>query len=455
MSSKNDDFLGGLFDLDGDGKTSLDEEYIAYKIFEETTNEELDDDPDDDDLDDDDIEDIESDIVPTYHTVPKAAPVVKSSPSTIPTVSVPSKLTKENYPNLRNASRFSIAISIIIGLVISLIPGLVMWATVESYDDKNTAYWFVFLLFFGGGLVVLGIIWSTVIKLISEECNKLHDLKENYLKLLSEEELSAIRKKKRNSGIITACIFGAVIAGLITISAVNTSKLANAYDKAVSLVDIGSYKEAKELFEEIEEKNYHDTSAYILLCEAHIDYERGYISSAYYDMNKVRFSYLSSEQDKVVNDFVKTLKAEYDVYLKEKSEADAKAYRDRITYGVPYVGMSESEIKNTSLGAPSSNVRHNSEMINGERYIANLYDFKSGNKTIFTARCVKGRVTEVWDHRSDPVVPYTPKKNTKSKSDDDPYDVNDYSNEEDFYYDHYDDFFDYYDAEDYYNEHHK
>ena len=28
-----------------------------------------------------------------------------------------------------------------------------------------------------------------------------------------------------------------------------------------------------------------------------------------------------------------------------------------------------------------------------------------------------------------------------------------YSNEEDFYYDHYDDFFDYYDAEDYYNEH--
>ena len=37
--------------------------------------------------------------------------------------------------------------------------------------------------------------------------------------------------------------------------------------------------------------------------------------------------------------------------------------------------------------------------------------------------------------------------------DDDPYNAKDYSNEEDFYYDHYDDFFDYYDAEDYYNEH--
>lgn len=40
-----------------------------------------------------------------------------------------------------------------------------------------------------------------------------------------------------------------------------------------------------------------------------------------------------------------------------------------------------------------------------------------------------------------------------SKDDeDDPYNAKDYSNEEDFYYDHYDDFFDYEEAEDYYNE---
>ncbi len=41
------------------------------------------------------------------------------------------------------------------------------------------------------------------------------------------------------------------------------------------------------------------------------------------------------------------------------------------------------------------------------------------------------------------------RKNTKS----DPYNAKDYSNEEDFYDDHYHDFFDYYDAEDYYNRH--
>lgn len=40
----------------------------------------------------------------------------------------------------------------------------------------------------------------------------------------------------------------------------------------------------------------------------------------------------------------------------------------------------------------------------------------------------------------------------RSPSKDDPYNAKDYSNEEDFYYDHYDDFFDYEEAEDYYNE---
>lgn len=441
MSPKDDKFFCGLFDFDGDGKTSIDEGFLAYKTFEETTKEET------DDIDNNDDEEAEYDFIPTYHTVPKATPVITPTPAAPSKVSAFETLTKENYPQRKRALKSSIIASVLIGLFLSIFPIVVMWATVASYDDNNSAYWFVFLLFFGGGLVVLGIIWGTLIESISQDSNNLSELKENYLKLLSEDELTAKHKKKRNGWVITAGIFGAIIIGLITISLVNSAMLSYSYEKAVELVDNGSFKEAKELFEEIKEKNYHDTASYISLCEAHIDYDEGYISLAYYDMNNVRFSYLTSEQEKTVNDFVRTLKAEYDV--------DAKAYRDRITYGVPYVGMYESEIKNTSLGAPSSNVRHNYECINGKHYLANLYDFKSGNKTIFTARCVQGQVTEVWDHRNEPIVPNTHRKSTKPKTDDDPYDVNDYSDEEDFYYDHYDDFFDYYDAEDYYNEHHE
>lgn len=29
------DFMGGMFDFDGNGKTTLDEQYVAYKIYEE------------------------------------------------------------------------------------------------------------------------------------------------------------------------------------------------------------------------------------------------------------------------------------------------------------------------------------------------------------------------------------------------------------------------------------
>ena len=51
---------------------------------------------------------------------------------------------------------------------------------------------------------------------------------------------------------------------------------------------------------------------------------------------------------------------------------------------------------------------------------------------------------------------YTTKYRTTKRytENDDPYNAKDYGNEEDFYEDHYDDFFDYYDAEDYYMEHH-
>ena len=47
----SNDFLGGLFDFNGDGRTDPGEMFIAYKIFEATTQDDLDDeDEDDEDL---------------------------------------------------------------------------------------------------------------------------------------------------------------------------------------------------------------------------------------------------------------------------------------------------------------------------------------------------------------------------------------------------------------------
>ncbi len=59
MAKKNGGFFSGLFDFNGDGKTDIVEQFIAYKIFEDCTRDfdsnnddsPYDDDPPDFDLD--------------------------------------------------------------------------------------------------------------------------------------------------------------------------------------------------------------------------------------------------------------------------------------------------------------------------------------------------------------------------------------------------------------------
>lgn len=139
----------------------------------------------------------------------------------------------------------------------------------------------------------------------------------------------------------------------------------------------------------------------------------------------------------------------YKSYIKRMGERQQQEYENKIVNGVPYVGMSESRIGDTSLGKPSNKVRHNTEMISGEVYTANLYDFYQNGKRIFTARCVRGRVTEVWDERNSVSSSYTPKSGKSSTGPS----VESFSHPEDFYDWYWDDFFDYEDAEDYYYEH--
>lgn len=367
---------------------------------------------------------------------------------------IPDTLTQENYQSQKSDLRSSIIFSIIVGILISVFPLILAWVKFSEYDGNDWVDLIITLLFVGGGLAAFGVIWYVAIGSIVSSCKRLKMLNRDYLKTLSEDELSSFRKNKRRQVIILSSAFGLLLTGLITGLTIHSVKLSNAYDNAVSVAFSGSYEEAKTLFEDFD-TDYRDTASFIALCESHINYDKGYMPGAYYEMKEIHFHHLAPEQSKTVDDYVKTLETDYDKYLKKKAESDAEEYRYRITHGVPFVGMPESEIKNTLLGAPSGEVRHNLEMINGKQYTANLYDFKYGSRTVFTARCVKGNVIQVWDGRDRYFSTYKPKKSTTKKQDSDPYDVNDYSNEEDFYDDHYDDFYDYYDAEDYYNEHHE
>ena len=156
-----------------------------------------------------------------------------------------------------------------------------------------------------------------------------------------------------------------------------------------------------------------------------------------------------------INAFKEKFGKEYDEYLLEQERKRQIEEDKKIRSSVPFVGMSESRINDTILGT-NYEIVHNSEWEKGERIRANVYRFKKGNAIIFVARCLKGRVDSVSDYRDDPwVLPNTSSSYSKKKSyDDDPYDVNEYNDPEDFYYDNYDDFWDYEDAEDYYNEYH-
>ena len=202
--------------------------------------------------------------------------------------------------------------------------------------------------------------------------------------------------------------------------------------------------------------HYKDTYALYDYCCACKYYEENDIEKAYdYLPNKDSFHNQSDEWLKEYHLFSTRIEQEYKAHIHQKEEEEKQAFEDTIVNGVPFVGMPESRIADTTLGSPDPAVRHNTEMKSGQVYKANLYDWRINGHRIFCARCSSGKVVQVWDERnkdtSKPYVPYQPEKKTTS-SRYDPYDVYDYDDLEDFYYDHEDEFDDYDDAEDYYDE---
>lgn len=440
MASKNDDLFGGMFDFNGDGKTDLGEQFIAYKIFEEVTKE---DNPDSDDPDD--IGFTPKRTNGCRQPTRSAKPLPSMQP-------IPEHLSFADYNKRRHAFVGEVFLSILVAAALCFIPGVIVWAAISSYDAKNSASGVVVTVFVIAGLVVAGFILYAVASGISQSYKHLMTAKKVYLKDAATEELDQQKKAKKTRTIWICSILGAGLVLLIAISAVNSSRTAAAYNNAETLIAEGHYEQAADMLASIKEKDYKDTSALLLLCQAHSQYASGRSVDAYYTMQDARFRYQSEEQNAEIASFKAILKQEYDDYISCMAERNRQEYESRITNGVPYVGMPESRMNDTSLGRPSDKVRHNYQVKNGEQYLANLYDFYQNGKCVFTARCVQGTVTEVWDNRDNPQTPYVP-GNGGGKTYDTGPSVDGFSNPEDFYDWYWDDFFDYEDAEDYYYSH--
>lgn len=229
------------------------------------------------------------------------------------------------------------------------------------------------------------------------------------------------------------------------------------YIQGLSQFSKGDYKAAYKSFNIAREKNVEESKAYYF-------YSVGmdYAASKNYDNaeSSIRRGTNAAISTKTVQ-LGKQLLRQVQTERKAYDEQQEKEYLQSLSESLPYVGMSEKFINNTALGKPSSTVRHNREMINGQSLVANLYDYTRNGYVIFTARCINGEVYQVFDHRSDPYKQSSgssssssSKKSSSSTKKSDLFHASDYAHPDDFYYDNYDDFWDYEDAEDYWEAHH-
>ncbi len=247
---------------------------------------------------------------------------------------------------------------------------------------------------------------------------------------------------------------------LIIRGVIHQNHVRSTYNQAVSLVFADQFGDAVSLLDTIAKDKYKDTVPLRRYCNAQIDYANGDYKSAHRNASSLEFRHLSAEQDATVLASVEQIEAQYEIYMEQERIRQQAEYERSIRTGVPFVGMPESRIADTSLGAPSSKIRHNNQVKSGEIYKCNLYDFYINGHLIFTARCMEGKVIQVWDSRDkvNTSIPYPASSShtasSHSSEDSDPYHAADYSDEEDFYEDHWDDFFDFEDAEDYWREHH-
>ena len=200
--------------------------------------------------------------------------------------------------------------------------------------------------------------------------------------------------KKKTAIIISAAIVFMFLSALASWFFQNKYTV-NKYNRALQLIDSDSYKDAKKELQKIVEFDYKDTDDLIKLCEAHISYDNG-CCGVYFDIDDLDFEYQTKERKDKINAFIKKSKLEYEAYF------------DKL--------VDDSKPKNPDNSASS---QPSDSSGNSSSYKSKSYSYKPRRKD----------------------------------SDYDEYNVKDYKFAEDFYDDHYEDFFDFDDAEDYFNSH--
>jgi len=267
-------------------------------------------------------------------------------------------------------------------------------------------------------------------------------------------------KKKSYTGLIIFLVIVVIVIGsIIADNAIKQAKLQNAYDNAIELIRNGDYGGARNQLWDLRDKGFSDIKALEKYCSALSEYSQGSYISAQVDLeaciDTIRKHDEFDDPDALMSAILPLADAERAENKRRAEEQERIRQENWRKNGAPYVGMKESEITTTSIGRYSKTGGN----YEGSKRCNLYYWFNSKGEQTYSVRCCEGKVIQVWDDRDNPrsfKVKSTKSyynSSSKSSNKDDEYNVKDYYSAEDFYDDHYDDFFDYYDAEDYYEEH--
>ena len=148
MSDKNDNLFGGMFDINGDGKTNLVEKYLEYNYLEEAAK---------------------SQESPTYRRRPSYIAPLE-----------PESITPEKYNSRIKDFIVNCVSSIFSFIILCSIPCIVMWAAVDTYDPKSSVSGVLTTIIIIVGAFFIIALFSALIGVIRESYNNMKKVKELY-----------------------------------------------------------------------------------------------------------------------------------------------------------------------------------------------------------------------------------------------------------------------------------
>ena len=146
--SKDNDFFDSLFDLDGDGKTTPDEEFISFMIMDQV------------------MKSSEHDYSPTPKK--RREPLPKIEPK------VPEVITESYIKSREKGLISSYFIGFIVAVVFSIIPALFAWAAFATPDVGALAR----IIIGVPAIVILFVVWSAAFSGVSEERERIDKLRD-------------------------------------------------------------------------------------------------------------------------------------------------------------------------------------------------------------------------------------------------------------------------------------